>query len=364
MTRLSHLGWLLTSGAVALACAESSGSGVAQTSGGAGGSAGNNATGATAGVAGSASVGGSAAQGGNAGSGGALDGGMDAAGAGGAPWDGGSTDATAIKAFLDQAYADLKLSCDQAQPCCAAAGKGYDKQSCEDGLASGLDIEKGRVDDNLALGAAFDEVAAAECMEARKAALDTCARLTPEVCERVWNGPRKIGEPCEDVAQCEKIPGKQVSCYSLNGSHVCAERTRAKLGEACTRSCWEHRGNIICSNPKPEAAASEAYCYKSDGLYCSAGKCVATGTLAQTCSSGPFSCADPLVCDSSTSECTSQDYACGGCSSDSYCDTDGSCKPKLADFVACTEHYQCTSGDCGFNGCGSGLWPRWLMYCQ
>jgi hypothetical protein len=129
------------------------------------------------------------------------------------------------------------------------------------------------------------------------------------------------GQPCADVAECDRAAGPKV-CQKIQGAGdlgTCQTPPRGKSGDPCAVSCALDT-NCSVTASSPDATYPTTLCYEEDGLYCQSG----------------YSCV-PLVADGST--CSGEDE----CGSASYCDGE-TCVRRPGPGDACQFGPDCGSG--------------------
>jgi hypothetical protein len=170
--------------------------------------------------------------------------------------------------------------------------------------------------------ATLSQAALERCVSAYRAAATTCVLDgVTAACHGILVGHVPDGQPCADVAACDRAAGPKV-CQKIQGMGelgTCQTPPRGKSGDPCALSCALDT-NCSVTASSPAASYPTTLCYEEDGLYCQSG----------------YSCV-PLVADGST--CSGED----ACRSASYCDGE-TCVSRPGPGDACQFGPDCGSG--------------------
>jgi hypothetical protein len=246
--------------------------------------------------------------------------------------------------------------CDSIAACCRQAG--YDPSSCRATLEPLLTASA-----NLRLSSpnvVYDEVVAANCLNAERAALVACtdqnlADQVENACTGLFRGTVPEGGSCGESYECATPASGYVTCNAgvCTGSpdEFPGDMAHAAAGQACGGTCSGDANGAGCSG---SGSSTTAACWIQDGLYCSNDVCVAVPAIGQPCGGGSYCVAEghcesgTCVADIATGPCTSSD----GCVSTSYCDFDTrQCTPLKANGAACNIYSECVGGQCEADRC-------------
>jgi len=202
--------------------------------------------------------------------------------------------------------------CDTLAPCCATAGLPFDRGACQKYIGSDFKGELSRVGSGLA----FDCAAGQRCLDEIASAIQGCSAFDKAqlaACNHLTVGTLPVGAPCSDWKTCAAPLDTFADCQqSASGSGNCTLEpgsARGKLGEACGASCDPYGQYTIDSADPPPIVA----CFRSDGLYCSAGHCAPIAPLGGACTSD-VGCTPGVLClDSSGQFQSSNDPVPGQC---------------------------------------------------
>lgn len=184
-------------------------------------------------------------------------------------------------ARVDLAPAFAQLQCAELADCCEQQNLQVDDGSC---TAQVTDILK-MIYASYAKTTTYDSAAAAECLQVWPT-VTVCGQRSPEVeppevCQRVFVGHAKLGEPCNVVDDCVKLATGSVTCAlgsvaddgALSGTCVASEPTPlVPIGSACTYSdVCAARG--FCLQGKCHAPLAEGEACRNNET-CATGTCV------------------------------------------------------------------------------------------
>jgi hypothetical protein len=129
-------------------------------------------------------------------------------------------------------------------------------------------------------------------------------------CDRLANGPGKVGDPCTTDHECDR--SADLSCVALPGeaTGTCQKPVVVQAGFAC--------------------GAPDQVC--DEGFYCNGTHCVVR--LTSGACTAEEQCADAYTCDVPEAN------------GDAGAASAGTCVERLANGTACTEHADCKSGVC------------------
>ena len=243
--------------------------------------------------------------------------------------------------------------CDTIAPCCTAASIPYDSATCKRNASA---FFKAYADSSSVPGTTYDASAAAGCLDAFKAALQSCNKFTDDTtgaaCSHLFVGSVPLGGACQNQTDCASgncLPdanGQATVCVAgSDGPH-------AQAGAACNGECVTSNGSTDCSGSASTGdPGASGICYASDGLFCSSqtGVCTTFAQLGQACEpqgcvAGAFCAGGMCVVQRDSGSCSDAQDAC---SAKSYCDfTTNQCLPRKADGAACDESSDCLSDEC------------------
>ena len=283
--------------------------------------------------------------------GGALDrdGGLSGGNAGGGPGLGrggvGVGGSVGEQQFVSS-YAETV--CNAAPPCCRDRGVPYDKARC---MTVVMGFAQAQLNDTRANSRRYDPMEAGRCLAAIRASGKTCGALVAvdedNVCDGVFTGSAKPGEPCKSSADCVPTSEGKLTClYANNASSdtgVCQVRKQGRAGDACGDTaangmpvdCASEDGLYCGGNPTTCRALPQAgqscflFCAKS--AFCSAGTCLArtpAGSPCDTQNAFAPTCADGLFCDSKAKACATKRAPGSACATNDECQT-GNCKAQV-----------------------------------
>ncbi len=163
--------------------------------------------------------------------------------------------------------------------CCADEGRQLDESECDATIQLMIDQEVAQAGTVL-----YDPVLARACLT-RLANVSTCQpnEALNATCERVYHGNKRVGESCEDRAECAPVEGGTVEC---DANWVCHLFKWGVEGEACSES-WEWRGSGPDSPVSVQWADdwksgvpndgvpdhTTVVCWRNEGLFCSPEGC-------------------------------------------------------------------------------------------
>jgi hypothetical protein len=225
--------------------------------------------------------------------------------------------------------ARVAATCDLSVPCCAAAGKTYERAKCEAVALASYDERK---------NATFDPDMAAKCMRylaVYKTSgcnfVDSFAYEDFASCSKVFTGTAKPGEACKLARDCAVVPGKDVDC---SDAMTCIVLESVAIGGTC------------------------AYEIECDGGYCDTGgtgKCQALPAAPDACRAGYCAagnyCDDAKKCQPTTPNGSACVDESDECVPGSYCKA-ATCAPlealgnPCASPLACAFDLLCTGGKC------------------
>jgi hypothetical protein len=251
--------------------------------------------------------------------------------------------------------------CDGIAACCQQAG--ISSSSCRATLEPRI---TGRV--NLLLSnpkIAFDETAAANCINAYRTVLTACtdqslSRQVSDACQNVFRGTVAVGGSCGNSNECAQPATGDVSCDTgvcrLDTTLGSMGTVHAAAGQPCSSTCNGTANSYGCSGAVVSGDAgptTNASCWIQDGVFCSNGMCVALPAIGQPCGGGNYCAVNAhcqsgtCVADVATGPCTSNDT----CVSTSYCDQDAGCTPLKANGTTCNTGSECAGGQCEQDRC-------------
>jgi hypothetical protein len=197
---------------------------------------------------------------------------------------GGSCEASGGPTAADFSSREAALFCDTLKPCCAAAQLPFDQAACETYFGSDFQGEVSRAGS----GAAFDCAAGQRCLDEIARAIQSCSAFDkaelPD-CNHLLVGTLPVGAPCTDWKSCAAPVDVFGDCvFDASNTGTCSlepPSARGKLGDPCGLSCDPYgQCTAETSDPPPQVA-----CYRSDGLYCSGGRCAPLAAVGASCTS-------------------------------------------------------------------------------
>jgi len=282
-----------------------------------------------------------------------------------------------VKPVISAAEADfINQFCDVYGPCCAAAGRLGDGQSCRYTLTE----TRGSF-----LAATYDPEAGEACLNALKAASsdpDFCVDVTskPRECDRAMGvtGTTAPGGDCRAVHDCAPSAEGHVVCIESarvdTTTSTCEVEIRGKEGDGpCIYTVLPSGERLAAYLPTPDVPPRGILCYNSDGLYCNAdgtadGQCAPLAPIGEACRgsscvAGAYCRA--LICAEPTPAGATCIWSVDGCVDGTYCDSMTSvCEPRRAKGVGCLTSYQCLSDNCTDGFCGdSSVEAALAFYC-
>ncbi len=262
---------------------------------------------------------------------------------------------------ISAAEADfISQFCDVYRPCCAAAGRPADGESCRYTISQ---------NSNSYLTPTYDPAAGEACLNALKAAAsqpDFCADTSsrPIECDRAMGvtGTTAPGSVCRSVRDCAPSAEGHVVCIPSarigTTTSTCEVEIRGQAGDGpCLFTVLPGNGRVLGGLLTPNPPPRAILCYVSDGLFCDAtGKCAPLEPVGEACN-GPSCVAGAwcraLICTPLTPAEGACDPSIGGCG-DGYCDsTTSTCQPWRATGEGCNTSNQCQSGNCASQMCGA-----------
>jgi hypothetical protein len=262
--------------------------------------------------------------------------------------DGGCWQPTAA----DQTFIDD--FCAAIAPCCQAAfGMPGDTTACATALR-GTGVSADATLTAACLAELAPDGGASNCGFDIGDLSDPCVRALSEP-----SGPRSPGQSCTNSSDCAGIPRAVAFCASAPtpsnpSAAICASRKPGHLGDSPCLATMSADGVIInyplVFGGSDVPVATGFLCQASAGLFCdpTSRKCVSLLPAGSPCGNSPpgvcaSTCSPGGVCEAVASVGQSCDG--GACDSTSFCDTTGTCAPKLPDGASCNEDKQC-SGAC------------------
>jgi hypothetical protein len=187
----------------------------------------------------------------------------------------------------------------------------------------------------------LNQAALGACIDAYQAAASSCGvDGVTAACHGIMVGHVPDGEPCEDVAECDRSAGAKVcqKILDMGDLGTCQTPPRGQEGDLCSQSCPL---GADCSTTwsAPNDSYPTTLCYEEDGLYCVGGySCEPLVAGGGTCAA-PDACGSSAYCDGDTCASSSGpgdscqfSFACG----DGFSCVDSHCAPSpLADSSAC-----------------------------
>jgi hypothetical protein len=247
--------------------------------------------------------------------------------------------------------------CDIYRPCCAAAGRSADGQSCRNEISYSPDSF---------LASTYDSAAGAACLNALKAAAsqaDFCAGIAsrPSECDRAFGviGTTAPGGDCVSVRTCAPSTEGHVVCVRSGRvgttTSTCEVEIRGQAGDGpCIYTVTPSNARVFAT---PDVPPRGFLCYMSDGLYCDAsGACAPLKQIGDACTG--VSCETGaycrgLVCAALTPAGAACDPSVDSCVDGTYCDSLSlACQPRRAAGEGCLASYQCLGGNCTDGSCG------------
>lgn len=236
-----------------------------------------------------------------------------------------SSEASVAKSdFAEQVARAL---CTGIAPCCKAASIAYDSATCLSNVRAPYAMFVAGHDSSYR----YDDRAAASCVGEIKRVFAECRSFddenTGEVCQRVFVGTLKIGEPCDLDDQCVDGFCDLGTCHERKPSTV----LHGKSGDSCIATCGSEGDCFVSS----DGSNAPVVCFESDGLLCLAGQCVERLAIGEVC---PYDgCDSNAYCDQVTTKCAARKpdgakCAVSGQCQDSPC-VEGKCEPVLATSV-------------------------------
>lgn len=199
--------------------------------------------------------------------------------------------------------------CDVAPPCCRERGVPYDRARCKTVV---MGFAQAELNETRASSRRYDPLAAGRCLAAIRASAKTCGALVAldddDLCNGVFTGAAKPGEPCKTSNDCLPTSEGTPSCVYAANAGTC--RLLPQAGESCV-----------------------LFCAKAN--FCKAGTCTARTAAGAPCEKqNPLAptCADGLFCDPAAKACTAKRTPGSGCTANDECQT-GNCKAQV-----CSEH--------------------------
>jgi hypothetical protein len=272
---------------------------------------------------------------------------------------GGGGGYTVTRPVISPAEADFIIQyCDVYSPCCAAAGRSADGQSCRYRISNSP---------GSYLAYTYDPAAGEACLNALKVAAsqpDFCADTAsrPSECDRALGvtGTTAPGGDCRSARDCAPSAEGHVVCVQsarISGTtSTCEVEIRGQAGDGpCIYTVTPSSVRVIAgvlSDTPPRGFL----CYMSDGLYCDdSGQCmplkpIGEACRGESCVTGAYCraliCAAPLP-----AEAACEPFV-DGCVDGWYCDSSTStCQPLGATGWGCDYAYQCQSGSCTYQTC-------------
>lgn len=189
-----------------------------------------------------------------------------------------------------------------------------------------------------------------ECVDAALSSSCGDAFWESSSCSATVEGLIPLGETCTFAVECVGFSDGATICGQDGTCINNSEPPRGSAGDACLRSCSEHRG---CLTHAGNSGSAE--CFAEDGLRCVGGECVAASLIGEGCSDS-FDCEPDSYCDEAAGTCSPFLQAGEACSPEArfqcgvgaFC-LDVVCAAARPDGEACDEDEQCSSDHCAFD---------------
>jgi hypothetical protein len=247
----------------------------------------------------------------------------------------------------------IRLYCDKFVACCSSGGFVFDHAQCQ---TSFLGLVGGTLMSARAGYYTYDPAAGARCLDTLAVPTDPSCDSFPAslVCDGVFQGSLKPGDPCNAAVECAHGPGDSFSCeVGPDGNSVCIVKRRATEGQACEQSCKQSGGVTTCYGSTSSVAPGR--CFQNDGLFCSGGVCTKLTAVGGLCGD-ELACTGDATCDYSVGICVPRGGPAASCTTASYCHEDlhcamGQCSDDYPVGGACTASNQCGAGSCRNGAC-------------
>ncbi len=237
-------------------------------------------------------------------------GGATSAGPSPAGSNGGSCESSGGPTAADFSSRVAGLFCDTLKPCCATAQLPFDQGACEKYIGGDFQGQISRAGS----GAGFDCAAGQRCLDEIASAIQSCSAFDkaqlPD-CNHLLVGTLPVGAPCTDWKSCAAPSDVYADCVlDASNTGTCSlgpSSARGKQGDACSATCDAYgQCTLETSDPPPIVA-----CYRSDGLYCSAGHCAPIAAIGASCTSED-GCTPSVLCLNSSGQFQSPNDAVPG----------------------------------------------------